>query len=202
MVGYNSIVLLILAVGSVHGANKKAFAPADLHVNQLSSLRAGAFGRKEAAHRKAAPVASKKAAPASKTAAPAPSTTVAASAAPKSNVEMYVLFSAVFLSLNAAAVAFAPWETVTDFVIPALNKVEYAQAVQVYLGVSLLGWAVGKFVVYESGPATCKLFCKYNFVTTAILAYYLLSEGYSRDGFSCLALTLGYIYFGYMEDEE
>jgi hypothetical protein len=192
MVVYKSIVLLVLSVGSVHGANK-AFAPATLHVNK-------AFAPADLLHVKQLSVRGGRAAPAPKKAAPARKMAVA-TAAPKSNVEKFILVSAAWVFLFAASLAFAPWETFTDKIAPALQNVKYDPALQVYMVTSLLGWSIGKYVVYETGQAACKLFCKYNFVATGILGAFLLSEGFNRDGIATLTLTLGYLYFGYLEEK-
>jgi hypothetical protein len=204
MARYTAILFALAAsLGSVNGAgSNKAFAPTagslkDRQAIQLS-VRAGAFGQKKvapAATKKAAPAAPKKPTPAPKKAAPVP--TVAA--APKSNVEKYVRFTATLVLLYSAAFAFAPWDSITDYVYPAFKVVDYEPVVQVVTAALLLGWGIGKYVAYESGPAACKLFCKLNVLPMVVISSFLLSEGYNRDGLVNLALTIGYLYFGFLE---
>ena len=109
------------------------------------------------------------------------------------------MIASMFAALMASAgLLFTPK---LPFLLNAINIPESTpRAATVWLGASVMGWAMGKYTASQSNAAA-KEYCKLNVVPFSIILGHNLMKGSATSPFYVffVPLTVGYAYFGYVE---
>jgi len=109
------------------------------------------------------------------------------------------MLSAATAIVNAALTTFGDWNTVCELVAPSFKgtKIE-DKRIQRLLGLSQLGWGVGKVAAILSGPAATTLYCKLASFSFAPVVW-TAAESPDVDIALYGILWAGYIYFGHFQ---